>query len=32
MTWLEFKTFFQKNLGNFQAFINNIYSKFLEES
>ena len=30
--WSEFKIFFQKNLGNSQVFINNIWSKFRKDS
>ena len=30
--WSEFKTFFRKDLGNSQAFINNIWSKFRRDS
>ena len=26
--WLEFKAFFQKDLGYFQAFIDSIWNKF----
>ena len=26
--WSEFKTFFQKDLKNFQTFIDNIWNKF----
>ena len=32
ITWSEFKIFFQKNLGNSQAFIDNIWSKFRRDS
>ena len=32
ITWSEFKTFFQKDLRNSQAFINNIWSKFRRDS
>ena len=32
ITWSKFKIFLQKNLGNFQAFINNIWSKFRRDS
>ena len=32
ITWLEFKTFLRKDLGNSQAFINNIWSKFRRDS
>ena len=32
ITWSEFKTFFRKDLGNFQAFIDNIWSKFRRDS
>ena len=32
ITWSEFKTFFRKDLGNSQAFINNIWSKFRRDS
>ena len=27
MTWLEFKSFFQKNLGDFRIFVDNLLSK-----
>ena len=32
ITWSEFKTFLQKDLGNSQAFIDNIWSKFRRNS
>ena len=32
ITWSEFKTFLQKDLGNSQAFIDNIWSKFRRDS
>lgn len=32
MIWAEFKDFFGKNLGNDQAFVNNIYSKFRQDT
>ena len=32
ITWSEFKTFLQKNLGDSQAFINSIWSKFKKNS
>ena len=32
ITWPKFKTFLQKNLGDFQAFINSIWSKFRKNS
>ena len=32
ITWLEFKTFLRKDLGNSQAFIDNIWSKFRRDS
>ena len=28
MTWLEFKNFLQKNLGDSKAFVDNLWSKF----
>ena len=28
MTWLEFKNFLQKNLGDSRAFVDNLWSKF----
>ena len=30
--WLKFKTFLQKNLRDFQVFIDNIWSKFKKDS
>ena len=27
MTWLEFKEFFQKNLGNSKAFVDSVWKK-----
>ena len=32
ITWPEFKNFFQKDLGNFQAFIDSIWNKFRRDS
>ena len=32
MTWAKFKDFFRKNLGDDQAFANNICSKFRRDS
>ena len=32
ITWSEFKTFLRKDLGNSQAFIDNIWSKFRRDS
>ena len=32
MTWLEFKNFFQKNLGDSRAFVDNLWSKFRRDS
>ena len=32
ITWSKFKTFFRKDLGNSQAFIDNIWSKFKKDS
>ena len=32
ITWSEFKTFLRKDLGNSQAFIDNIWSKFRKDS
>ena len=32
ITWSDFKTFFQKDLGSSQAFIDNIWSKFRRDS
>ena len=32
ITWLKFKTFLRKDLGNSQAFIDNIWSKFRRDS
>ena len=32
ITWSEFKTFFQKDLGNSQAFIDNIWISFRKDS
>ena len=32
ITWSEFKTFLRKDLGNSQAFIDNIWSKFKRDS
>ena len=28
ITWLEFKSFLQKNLGDFKVFVDNLWSKF----
>ena len=32
ITWSEFKAFLQKDLGNSQAFIDSIWSKFRKDS
>ena len=32
MTWLEFKNFLQKNLGDSRAFVDNLWSKFRRDS